>query len=392
MPKLFFKLPPRNLLFARAYYFTFMGGWGFILPFTNLFYVSLGLSGTQIGTIGSVSSMVSLLVAPIVVTEIKKHPQARKFLQFALILGALGYFTIGQQTAYLPILAIVFLHALATSSIMPVSDSMAVSVSKDADTGYGSVRVWASVGWIVTVLSSGWLIGRLGYIAGFAGVSLMWLCSAGLLFFIAPRFFTSHNPTLTARPGLKTAIQRTLRDRTLRGFAIALVFIGFLNSGVTQFENVFLSELGATKQVISFAGILSAVVELPFMLFADRFSRRFGPHRLMLVALGMTTLQRLTVLLFPSITTIMIVRFIGGVAFSFYTISYMGLISSRTEPSEAGTVLALYTITLAGIVNILAAPLAGALYDLIGARWLYSFSAAGYAIGAISLWLARPQD
>ena len=124
MPKLFFKLPPRNLLFARAYYFTFMGGWGFILPFTNLFYVSLGLSGTQIGTIGSVSSMVSLLVAPIVVTEIKKHPQARKFLQFALILGALGYFTIGQQTAYLPILAIVFLHALATSSIMPVSDSM----------------------------------------------------------------------------------------------------------------------------------------------------------------------------------------------------------------------------------------------------------------------------
>ena len=38
-----------DLIFARMYYFAFMGGWGFILPFMNLFFVSLGLSGKQIG-------------------------------------------------------------------------------------------------------------------------------------------------------------------------------------------------------------------------------------------------------------------------------------------------------------------------------------------------------
>ncbi len=53
----------RDLWLARAYYFTFMGGWGFILPFINLYYVSLGLSGKQIGIFASTSAVVGLVAA-----------------------------------------------------------------------------------------------------------------------------------------------------------------------------------------------------------------------------------------------------------------------------------------------------------------------------------------
>jgi len=386
------KLINRDLFFARAYYFAYMGGWGFILPFLNLFYVSLGLSGTQIGTITSTSSIVGLLFAPFIVSEIKKRSKARGILQTAIVLGAAGYFILGQQTLYFTILVIVFLHALAVSSVMPVSDSMAVAVSKESGSGYGSIRVFASIGWIVTVLTSGWLIERFGFIAAFSGVSLMWVLGAGLAFFIQPNYFVAKLNLQLPKTNLLTTFKRVASDRTLLGFAVALIFIGFTNSGVLQFENVFLSELGASKQLISVAGILSAVVELPFMLYADRFVRRYGASSILFIALIMTILQRTTVLIFPAITTIMIVRFIGGVAFSLYTVSYIGLISSRTDESETGTVLALYTVTLASLVNILAAPVSGAIFDVIGARWLYALSAGGYSIGAICLWLTRPKD
>jgi hypothetical protein len=36
-------------------------------------------------------------------------------------------------------------------------------------------------------------------------------------------------------------------------------------------------------------------------------------------------------------------------------------------------------------VNIVAAPLAGAIFDAVGAHWLYLLSAGGYVIGALSL-------
>jgi len=386
------KLPNRDLLFARAYYFAFMGGWGFIFPFINLFYISLGLSGKQIGMIGSVSSVVGLIVSPIIVSEIKKKPQARGILQASLMLGAIVYFVLGQQTAFLPILLIVFLQAPVIAGIMPASDAMAVHVSEEAGTGYGSVRVWASVGWIVTVLFSGWLIERNGYEAAFLGVGLTWLIGALLTLLIQPRYFISISPDVVGKPksNLKTALKHVANDHTLLGYAVALIFMGFLNSGVLQFENVFLSELGASKQLISVAGILSAIVELPFMIIADRYMRRVGAHRLMLIAIAMILFQRAAVLLFPTIVTIMIVRFIGGIAFSFTTIGSVVLISSRTEQSETGTVLALFTVTLNGLVNVLAAPVAGAIFDAIGTRWLYAFAVIGYAIGVLSLWLTRP--
>ena len=380
----------RDLIFARAYYFAFLGGWGFILPFINLFYVSLGLTGRQIGTIGSVSAIVGLLLSPIVVNEVKKRPQARGILQASLMLGAIGYFLLGQQTAFAAILVIVFFQALVGAGIIPASDAMAVHVSEEAGTGYGSVRVWASVGWILTVPTSGWLIERFGFEAGFLGVSLMWLTGAVLTLPIQSRYFVSQRLEGKPTSNLRTAFHQIARDRTLLGYAIALLFMGFLNNGVLQFENVFLSELGASKLLISFAGILSAVVELPFMIYADRYVRRVGAHRVMLFAITMLLLQRASVLLFPAIATIMIVRFIGGVSFSFMTIASVFLISSRTDPGETGTVLAIYTVTLAGLVSVLAAPVSGTIFDVIGARWLYAFSVLGYAIGFLSMWITRP--
>ena len=381
-----------DLLFARLYYFTFMGGWGFVLPFINLFYVSIGFNGKQIGFISSTSAIVGMLVSPLWVSEVKKRPQARNILQAALILGGIGYYAIGLQNLFPLIIIIVFLHALAASGIAPLSDSMAVTVSQEAGSGYGSVRVWGSLGWIVTVLSSGWLTARYGFIAAFIGVALMWLIAASLIFFIQPRFFSSRQISTQPKPNLRVALQYIWQDKVLRGFAFALIVIGFFNNGVLQFENVFLSELGATKQIISVAGILSAVVEIPFMIYSDKIVQRVGAHRLLLVALSMTIFMRLSVLTLPSIITIMVVRFIGGVAFSFYTISFIKLISSRTQPTETGTVLAIFSVTLAGLVNIVASPVSGAIFDVIGARWLYALSSVGYVIGIACLWLTRPTD
>jgi MFS family permease len=51
-------------------------------------------------------------------------------------------------------------------------------------------------------------------------------------------------------------------------------------------------------------------------------------------------------------------------------------------------VLALYTVTLSGIVSMLAAPISGALFDAFGARPLYALAMVGYAIGAVILWFA----
>ena len=384
------KFRPPELSLTRLYYFLYMGGSGFINPFINLFYISLGLNGKQIGTIASTSAVVGLLAAPIITSEIKKRPKARGYLQFILLAGAVGYALIAQQTAFLPILVIIVMISLLVSSAAPLSDALGVSMARATDAGYGSLRVFGSLGWIVMVPISGWLIQNLGYQVGFTGFSLSWLGAVIVLIWIAPKYFNSQTSLQVAQSSLRLAGLKILKNRALLGFAIALVAITFLNNGVAQFENVYLSDLGATKQVISIAGIMSAMVELVFMVLSDRIMRRIGAHKLLMAALVLTLFGRLAVMIQPSIITIMIVRFIGGMGFSFYTVSYIGLISSQTEVHETGTVLALYTVTLAGLVNVMASPISGAIYDAVGGRWLYALAAAGYLIATLSLWLNRP--
>lgn len=381
-----------ELLIARSYYFLYMGSWGFVLPFMNLYFTSLGFSGKQVGFITSTAAVVGLFAAPIVVNTVKRNPHARTYLQIILTWGAIGYFLIGRQGTFLAIIVVIIFQSLANSSLSSLNDTMAISVARETERGYGSIRVWGSVGWILAVPISGWLIEHLGYQAGFNGVTIGWLSAALILSLIGYRHFTNPNATNQAKTALRETVRQILSNRILLGFAIAILATGFLNNGVQQFENVFLSDLGASKQLISFAGILSAIVELPFMLLSDKILKKIGPHRMMMLALAMTLLQRSAVLIWPSIITIMIVRFIGGIAFSFYTISYIGLISRYTKPAETGTVLALFTVTLAGLVNIVASPIAGAMYDIIGARWLYACAATGYAIATASLWLTKPVE
>ena len=391
IPDRLFHSDRRDLTVIRAYYFAYIGGVGFISPFLNLFYVSLGLNGKQIGIFASISAVVGLLIAPMWVQEVRKSRSPRAFMQLAIAINAMAYILISNQVAFLPIAVIVFFQALAAAGVAPMSDSLAVKVARTAGTGYGTVRVMGSLGWIFTVLSSGWLIQHLGFKVGFAATGLAYVLSASLLFFVGPDPFTTQVVAGPPKAGLGIAIKRVLGDRVLWGFALALIFIGFLNNGVTQFENVYLAQLGASKSVISVAGIMSALVELPCMILSDRVMRRFGPHRLLMAALVMYVLLRATVLALPAILTIIVVRFATGLCFSMYTVSFVGLITSRTPAEETGTVLALYSITLAGSVNIVASPLTGAAFDALGGRWLYAFAMAGYVAAFASLWATRPK-
>ena len=56
----------RNLTFIRLYYLFWLGAGGFIYPFISLFYKQQGLSGTQMGLLGTIGSIIGLISAPLI--------------------------------------------------------------------------------------------------------------------------------------------------------------------------------------------------------------------------------------------------------------------------------------------------------------------------------------
>lgn len=385
----------RDLWLTRMYYLILLGGGGFIFPFLNLFYVRQGLTGVQVGWVIALNSIMALIAAPLWTEWSVNSSKPRGVLALGIITSGLGFIWLSYQQTLVMIAAVSILRGLTHAGIFPLSDAMALRVTGATRSGFGSVRVFGSAGWAVIVLIGGYLIERAGIPYAFACAAIAYTASALLLRTIrSPRKSATmlSQSTLRKPGGFGTVTATILKTPALTGLVITLVVVGIGNVGVLNFENVFLDQLGAPESLIGVASMLSAVVEVPGMFWADRLVRRQGPGRILVTGLLLTGITRGMVVAFPGIPAILAQRALGGIAFSFYTVALIQYISRYTPAESTGTVLAVMTVTLSSIIGIAGAPVSGWLFDMVGAYWLYAIAVVGYLVGCLALTAASTRQ
>lgn len=363
---------------ARWYYFVWIGAIGFYYPFLNLFYRQQGLSGTEIGLVLTIGSGVGLLAAPFWGRWSDSGAPLPRLLQLGLVGVGIALMVLSQQAAFGWIALVAAFQTLASAGLFPLSDALALRISHSRRAGYGSIRVWGSAGWAVTVLVSGWLIERSTLAAGFFGAAAAFFTSAALLLGI-PK--TLHAPPVQRNAeagGLKHAVRALFRTPALLGLALALIARGILSDGHLQFGNIYLEQLGATTAIIGIASMLAALVELPGMFIADRVVKRIGAQRALLISFTITGAKLFLILFFPAVWSVLVTRAIEGLAFSLYTIGLINYVTQRAPSSQTATMLALFTVTLTALIQILSAPIGGIVFDVMGgAYWLYALAVVG---------------
>jgi MFS family permease len=86
------------------------------------------------------------------------------------------------------------------------------------------------------------------------------------------------------------------------------------------------------------------------------------------------------VLLVPAVPTLLLMRAVGGISFSWYVVSVLGFIYESVPEQRVTTTLALFNVTLPAIINMVAAPTSGFIFDRVGGYWLYALGAIGSAV------------
>jgi PPP family 3-phenylpropionic acid transporter len=378
----------RSLWTLRLYYFLLIGGGGFLFPFINLFYTQQGLSGAEIGWLSTVASLVALIVAPWWGRRSDATAHPRRLLQFGLLATSLCMLALSQQTIFAWMALIVMLDALFSINVAPLSDVVALAVTKQGRVGYGSVRLWGSLGWAVTALVGGWLIEQTGLFAMFAGYAISGFASIALLAMLRmPRWGKSADRTevpsavVTPPPRLRQSLNQLTRDRTLLGLALALSVLLFAINGIRQFEPVFLKQLGAGETIIGLASTIGAMVELPAMLWVDRLGRRHGSGQLLRMSFLLYIATALSVVVAPTIPVILFSHVIDGVAYSFFAVALVLFIGEVAPDRQVTMMMAVFTVTLPALIRMVSAPVGGWVFDVRGAYALYVIGVIGSALG-----------
>jgi PPP family 3-phenylpropionic acid transporter len=382
----------RNLRLIRIYYFLWIGAGGFLSPFVTLFYKARGLTGTEIGLLSTFGAITGMLAAPVWgrTGDTSRHP--RRLIMVALLASACFALLRGIQSLFWAISIFIVLDSLFGSGAGSLSNVQAVSAVNGEKSGYGSIRLWGSLGWAVVTPLAGWLIEQLGLYIPFAGYAGMLVAAVFVLFFVRGNTMPKPGTEKNTRLPVRQMIRQLSRSHTMIGVALAFATIWVTTTGRSQFETLFMTQLGARASLIGIANTVSALFEVPFMLLADRLIRRHGSGRILKISMLAQAASFLPVVLIPSIPSFFVLRIMASIALSFNVPAYYNYLVESAPEGQGGTVVSLFDVTMRSGVGLLAAPLAGFLYDLVGAYWLYPIGLGGCLIAwTILQTMTRPQ-
>lgn len=368
----------RDLLILRLYYLFWIGGGGFLAPFYTLFLVQRGLSGAQVGLLGTIGAASSLVIAPLWARLAARANNPQRLMQYGLAAGAVCLLLLGRQSLFGSIALITLIQTLVSAGLDPLSSNLAFRVSNAGQAGFGTVRLFGSLGWVLSTLLSGVLVERFGLYAAFAGNGLALFLAALLLGWISHERGRSPSGHEGEEPaGFMRLTLDLLRNPVMVLFALANVLSWFLTLGVGQFEPVFLANLGASAELIGLANTIGAVVEMPAMIWADRFIRRRGSAMGLQLGWLVIALSKLVVIVWPTVPAILISHLVGGISTSLNAVGYVDFIGEHARESQRPLVFAIFSVSLHNLVNLVASPASGALFDLWGPYKLYILAVVG---------------
>lgn len=377
---------PREGIYLKSLYFTIWAAIGAFWPFVYVYYRSeIGLSGTQIGLIVMASAAMGTLAAPLWGMLNDRLGRTRLLLTIQALCLAAVCLAVGQLRAFAPILIMMGLFSVFSSPIMPLLDSTTLGLLGERRDLYGAYRAWGTIGFVITCTVAGFLIERVGlgliFPAYAAGVLIFWFLSLRL----------PERREVRGGPSRWVGLRRMIRRRAWLIFMISVFLLWFSVMGAFAFLGIVIVEMGGAQRLIGLASTLAALTEIPTFQYGARLLRRFGPPRLLAMAIGVYAFRLLLYALMPSPTWVLWLALLQGASYGFFLVAAVAY-ANELAPNELKSTAQGLLVSVMSLANLAAGLVGGWLLDHVGRQGLF-LAMMGTCLMALAVFaIGRRQD
>lgn len=387
------KAPSRLAPFAAlsASYFAHVG---FFNPYLPLWLKDLGLSLLVIGMLTSVPAATRLFAPYAWGTLSDRTGERVKLLRWGAgvaLVASLGLW-LNAGTAWLAV--VLLLMFCCTSAMSPLSEvAIAQAVSKNGVLDvrrYGRVRLWGSLGFMVTVFVAGAWFDHFG-VRHFP----MWTSLTLLAVLTSTWFLPDHKEA--AHPGEKSQpVWPILRQRPVRWFFAAAFFHVLAHISINVFFSLYLDSLGYDKTTIGLMWVVSVLAEIGWFFTQGRWLPRLSlPGWLVLVGGVAVFRMGVTAAFASSVAVLAVVQTLHAITFAAHHSVNMALLSQHFPGRLRGRGQALFTVVAYGTAGVLGGFLGGLLSSAWGLASVFWAAMVCGLIGtlcAVRVWrLQRPR-
>jgi PPP family 3-phenylpropionic acid transporter len=271
-----------------GFYFVYFAFVGAFAPYWSLYLKSLAFNAFQIGVLMSLLQ-VTRIFAPNLWGWLADHTGRRvHIVQWAAALSLLCYLGVFAGTSFIWLFAVMMAMSFFWCASLPLVESITLGHLGDGAEGYGRIRLWGSVGFIVAVLG-------LGYVLDYAPIKvLLWVVlglMAGVLVFARwipePHVAAHHNDAFP------------VWDILRRPEVIALLVSGFLMAAAHgvyyTFYSIYLVDHGYSKGAVGWLWAIGVICEVMVFLAMPKLTGCFGLRRILLASFLLAVVRFLTI-------------------------------------------------------------------------------------------------
>ena len=352
---------------------------GSCAPFLSAYYKRIGLSFTQIGVLLAIGPIFAIFIQPLW-AMLSDRTGKRKLLLILLALCTAGaYLLYYLGTSFAVCLLAVLVVSLFSLALLPLCDALVIDRANAYGFPFARIRIGGTLGYAVMVFGAGMFLEKFDG-AQFAVASVAYLLFAG-----AVMLLPQGSARKEAAPARKKAVpaRESIFDTSEILFVLALALIESLGLGFCgSFTGSYAVELGFGSSLIGVLSCISALSEVPILLFAGKLMDRFGEIPLLIFS-GVMMSLRLCLTGMGLVPAMISAQLLQSVTYMTTYICCTQYISKHVRAGKMSQGQSALAIVQSGLAAVASNLFGGMLVDAVGTRQAFFAVAAGVLVVAL---------
>ncbi len=354
---------------------------GISLPYWPVWLAAQGLTPAEIGLLLAANFWPRVVTSVAIPYAADRLGQRRRLMALLAGLTVVGMALFGLAQHLWVFLLLSLVTGASWAAILPLGEALALQQLKMQGLGYGPVRLWGSIAFILAAIGGGWWIER-----GGAPVVLgLLLALLGLNLLACLQMPADRAP---ARPAEPPRLGRLLRLPGLVRLVFAAGLIQVSHALYYGFASLHWRAAGLSETVIGWLWAEGVIAEVLLFALASSVLRRLDPIRLLALAGGLTVVRWGVTGAGSELGLLIPAQALHAASFGAVHLAVMHHLQGRVPPELQASAQGFYAAIGSALLFGLVTPLAGWLYASFGGHAFFAMAALALAGTALAATIA----
>lgn len=364
-----------------AFYFFYFAAVGTMVPYWGLYLESAGVDAFRIGLFVTLVTSVKIVAPPLWAWASDRSAQPLRIVRWTALGAILCFLLVFFSTHYLWLVVSMFGFNFFWAAQLPQIDAVALKLLGERRHRYGRLRLWGSIGFVVAVLCSGWLVDQHG-----VRVILVLL----LAMYMATLFITLG----VDEPDVRAKVKNLSLPRWRPGQVTCMFWLmGFLmqasHGPFYTFFTIYINDLGYSSSVAGLLWALGVICEVGIFFVMHHVLARLSVPWILMLSFVIACVRWVLLGLYgESLSVLVFTQTLHAVTFGAWHAASIQFIHHHFPQHMQHRGQALHGSLCFALGTAFGGGIAGYVWQGYGAKsaWLAAAAMAALAAG-LALWL-----